>query len=463
MPMRTSDPFSATTCCGSPERYGVEPLAGCGGLELEGIQPHAPGIHLHVVVVGGGLIGLSTAYFLLRRGAAVTVVERRDGPGRETSFANGGMMTPSMAEPWNSPNVAAQLLRSIGRRDAPLVIRLRAVPSLRGWGIRFLCNSMPSRFDRNTVKNIKLSRYSIEACALVRQETGIAYERSPTGTLRIFRRVHSLEQAARRAEFLRNHGVSFEVLDRARTVSLEPALGDVAAQLAGSIYFRDDEVGNAQLFCEGVASAVRAAGGQLLFDTVVTGWRRRGARLDAALTAQHALTADAFVLAAGSYSPALVRSLGMRVPVQPAKGYSVTIPAPSGAPRVPVIDDALHAAVVPIGPSLRLVGTAEFAGFDLKVAPARMAALLALLDQLYPGIFARADHAAARSWTGLRPMSADGVPILGRTAIENLYINTGHGPLGWSMAAGSGRAVADLISGADPEIDLRDYSLARFS
>lgn len=417
---------------------------------------------MRVIVIGSGLLGLSTAYYLVRRGIEVTVIERREGPGLEASFANGSILTASMSEPWNSPTASYDLLRWLGRENTPLLIQLRALPAMWGWAVRFLCNSTRSRFDRNTIKNVRLILYSMQKLSMLRCEAKITYEERSVGTLRIFRDVAALGKAVKRADFLGAHGVAFQVLDVAGVIALEPALANIAGHLAGGIHYGSDETGNARLFCNALAAAVQRAGGRFLFGTAVNGWRVQGRCIGAVLTAGDALIADAFVLAAGSYSAGLARQIGLNVPVRPAKGYSVTIPAPTCGPQIPVVDDELHAAVVPVGASLRVVGTAEFAGFDLTLTPARISALLRFLDCVYPEIYSKLDRSAALPWAGLRPMSADGVPILGSTPIENLYLNTGHGHLGWSMAAGSGRAVADLIAGAAPEIDLDDYSLARF-
>lgn len=417
---------------------------------------------MHVVIVGSGLLGLCTAYFLRRHGFHVTVVDRRQGPGLEASFANGGMLIPSMPDPWNAPGVAGELLRSFGRQDAPLLLRTAALPSLFTWGIRFLRNSSRARFDRNTLKNMRLALYSLSITAEVRKATGISYHESACGTLRTFRENGALDQAAERAEWLRAHGLSSRALDVRQTIALEPALSDIARHLVGSIYYPGDETGDARLFCDGLAAAVESAGGRLLFGTEVLGWHKEGSRIQAVLTTAGSLAGDLFVLAAGSHSDALARKLGLPLAVRPAKGYSVTVPTSAQGPRLPVVDDGLHAAVAPLGATLRIAGTAEFAGFDVTVSAPRIACLLQLLQDIYPSLYSRIDRSAVTSWAGLRPMSADGVPILGKTPVPNLYLNTGHGHLGWSMAAGSGCAVADLIAGAPPQIDLQDYALSRF-
>lgn len=420
---------------------------------------------MRVVVIGSGLLGLSTAYFLRRQGGDVIVLETCSGPGLETSFANGGLLTPSMPEPWNAPGVWRELLRPRGAADsAPMVLRWRAVPSLMKWGMLFLQNSRQSCFEANTRKNVRLAIYSLETMARLRRDLAFDYQATFGGTLRIFRHAAALSEAVDRASWLNGvGGVQSRQVTAAEAVDIEPRLESLVDQIVGAIHYPDDETGDAQQFCRGIAAAADAAGVRLEYQTRVAGWKTHRNRVLAVQTNRGLVESDHFVLAAGSASAALAGELGIKLPVRPVKGYSLTCAMPPQGPRVPVIDDGMHAAVVPLGDRLRIAGTAEFAGFDRGVSPGRVENLLGLLRAIYPSIHAGLEHGSITAWTGLRPMSADGVPILGATRFVNLSLNTGHGHLGWTMAAGSGCALAASIMGQVPEIDIADYEVNRFA
>jgi D-amino-acid dehydrogenase len=427
-----------------------------------------------VIVIGAGLIGLTAAYFLRKCGYEVTVIDRRRGPGLETSFANGSLITPSMPEPWNSPGCWRVLLASLGRSDAPLQLRLRALPSLAGWGTAFLRNSSAERFRNNSVRNVRLALHSLAALAAIREETHLEYDASARGTLKLFRDDQALNHAWSAAEqLLRPEGLRFRRLSREETIALEPALEPVAAQLVGAIHYIIDETGDAYRFCVALTEHARKIGVEFCFDTSIArlvksqdGKRVRisgPARKGSSPAAEGAsLEADFYIVACGSYSARLLSQVGIHLPVRPAKGYSVTFPAAPGANtlRIPIVDDDMHAALVPVGNAIRVAGTAEFAGFDLTLRPERVRNVASLAQKILPR--AALDPATARAWCGLRPMSADGVPIIGKTPLENLWVSTGHGHLGWTLAAGSGRLLSELISGRVPSLDPAPYALTRF-
>ncbi len=420
---------------------------------------------MRIIVIGAGLLGLTTAWFLRRHGCDVLVIDREPGPGRETSFANGGMLHASQANPWNEPGVFRHALKMLGKEDAALLFRLRALPGMLGWGLRFIHHSQPARYLRNFEKNAHLARYSLSMMQELRAVVGTGYDYAARGTLKLFRDRAGVEAAARLCRQLADWGIVFEVVDGAGAVRLEPALAPIGERLSGGLYFPNDESGDAQRFCELLAAASAAQGVRFEYDSTVKRILRSDDRVLGLSTVAGAYhEADAFVLAAGSYSAPLARQLGLAVPVQPAKGYSITVScgAWSAPPALPVIDDSLHAAVCPLGGRLRVAGTAEFAGYDLRLTPSRIANLFSLLKQLYPAVESYLDPAQAQAWTGLRPMSADGVGIMGATPLRNLFLNTGHGPLGWTMAAGAGKLVADEIAGAPTALDLAPYRLARF-
>jgi D-amino-acid dehydrogenase len=415
------------------------------------------------LIIGSGLIGVSSAYFLSRRGWDVTVLDRQEGPGEETSFANGSLLTPSMPEPWNAPGSWRVLLKSVGRSDSALQLRLKALPGLAGWGAGFLRNSAPERYERNTIKSLKLALHSVEMMALIRRQTGIQYGYAASGTLRVFRDPASLGRAVIWAQRLRAEGLTYRPLTGSEVVALEPALQPIGGQLAGGIHYPADEIGNAYKFCVGLAEHARRAGVDFRFSTVVTGIEVRQGRVTAVLSGDERFTADRYVVAAGSYSPLLLKPLGVAVPVRPAKGYSITFdrPSPDSPFRVPVVDDDFHAVVTPLEDVIRVAGTAEFTGYDRSLPEERLRNLMTLVRLVLPAW--RLDRATAKPWCGLRPLSVDGVPIIGPTPIGNLWINTGHGPLGWTMAAGSGKLLSDLLTEDSPGVEPEPYALSRFN
>jgi D-amino-acid dehydrogenase len=417
---------------------------------------------MKVLIIGSGLIGLTTAWFLRRNGHEVAVIDRAEGPGQETSFANGALLTPSMAEPWNAPGCWRVLLGSLGRSDAAMQLRLRALPAMAGWGLRFLSNSRAAIFERNTVSNSRLALYALEVLQSLRQQTAVEYGRTARGSLKIFRDQASLDLASEALARTSAKGADFRTLSNRETAELEPALAPIADQLAGAIHYGADETGDAYRFCVALAEHAKQQGVDFRFGTEVTSLEVRSGRITAVVAGSERFEADRYVVAAGSYSTPLLRRVGVNLPVRPAKGYSVTFDDHQDRPSlgIPVIDDHWHAAVVPLAGAIRVAGTAEFAGFDLTLSQARIQNLLKLLREVLPR--ARIDLGTARPWCGLRPMSVDGVPIIGPTPISNLFVNTGHGHLGWTMAAGSGQLLADLVSGNVPSIDPAPYALTRF-
>lgn len=420
---------------------------------------------MRIVVIGAGLLGLTTAWYLRAHGCDVLVLDRASGPGRETSYANGGMLHASQVNPWNEPGVLRRALQMLGKEDAPLLFRLRALPGMFGWSLRFVYHSQPERYYRSFEKNAHLARYSLARMEELRAVVGRDYDYAATGTLKLFRDRAGVAAAAQLCRQLADWGIAFEVVDGPGAVRLEPALAPIGERLAGGLYFPGDEAGDAHRFCELLAAASATAGVRFEYGCSVQRLVRRGDRVLEIRDAEgRERVADAYVLAAGSYSAPLARQLGLRVPVRPAKGYSITVSSGgwTAAPRLPVIDDYLHAAVCPLGERLRIAGTAEFAGYDATVTPSRIANLVALLQRLYPEIGPYLDPQNVQPWSGLRPMSADGVGIMGATGLRNFFLNTGHGPLGWTMAAGAGKLVADEIVGARPALDLAAYRLARF-
>jgi D-amino-acid dehydrogenase len=413
------------------------------------------------VVIGAGLIGLCTAKALLDRGEPVHVLEAREGVALETSFANGGMLTPSLPEPWNDPGVHRHMAASLFDPKSSMKLHLHAVPSLFFWGMKFLRNSAPSRFYRACEDNFRLASYSLRCTQDVTKALNLKYSHGTGGTLSVFRTERDLKAKKLVSDRLAAIGMQYKLLDSDEIVALEPALGTVRKKLVAGIHFTDDEFGDARYFCQALANAVSEAGGKIDTDSRVTKLVHTKGRMTSVRTESGDVRTRRVVLAAGPFSRSLLRPLGVSLPIRPAKGYSVTIDAgQSGdSPQIPVLDDSMHAGVTPLDSRLRLVGTAEFTGFDTRIEQVRVDNLFDMLQALFPALDARIDRNKAKPWAGLRPMSADGKPIIGATDVEGLFVNTGHGHLGWTMAMGSGELLADLMHGNKPSIDPSPFAL----
>jgi D-amino-acid dehydrogenase len=415
-----------------------------------------------VIVIGGGLAGLASAYALHEAGYGVRVLERREDVALETSFANGGILTPSMPDPWNAPGVHWQLLRWLGREEAPMLLRPRAIPGYLGWGLRFLAASAPRSYHASMQANYRLCAYSVERLRAWRTALGLEYALGTLGTLEVYRNPQSFEQAVAEVRSLAPLGLVAEPLDPAATARLEPLLAEIRGDLVGAIHFPRDESGDALLFCRALRARLEARGVKVLVNTPVRAVRISAGRAVGAETEGGLVPGSHVVIAGGPWSTALLASCGVRVHVQPVKGYSLSVPIdPGTGPRHALADDSLHAVMTPLGATLRLAGTAEFSGWDLSLRPGRVQALWRLLAALSPTLSRTVDRSQARPWCGLRPMSADGRPYIGATPVAGLYVNTGHGHLGWTQAAGSASLLAQLISGAAAAIDPRPFALTR--
>ncbi|MDE2493067.1 MAG: D-amino acid dehydrogenase [Alphaproteobacteria bacterium] len=417
---------------------------------------------MKVVIIGAGIIGVSSAYALAKRGHDVIVIERRGAPGLETTYANGALLTPSMADPWNAPGCWKVLLGSLCREDSPLQLRLKALPSLTRWGPSFLKSANPVAFKRNRVKNLRLAQYSLNILGQWRAVTGISYCRSERGTLKLFRNHKAHEEALEVAAALADEGIQSRRLTLPELLAFEPALAPISKGIAGAILYPEDETGDAYQFCVALAERAKAEGAAFLFNQTVGPLRVEHGQLVCLDLVDQRLRADRYVIAAGSYISPLLQLSGLNLPVTPVKGYSLTVfdGLSHCALRAPLVDDSLHVVVVPLGSDLRVAGTAEFAGFDLSLRKARLSNLATQLSQILPIL--PMSTARIRPWCGLRPMSTDGVPIVSATPIANLYVNCGHGHLGWTTAAGSAELLADLLDEKAPTVDASAYSLARF-
>jgi len=418
---------------------------------------------MKITIIGAGLLGVTSAYFLAKEGHEVEVLDRQDGPALETSFANGGMLTPSMADPWNSPGILLTMIKSIGRNDSGFLLRLKAIPSLIGWGIKFLLNSSEEKFLSNMHISATLSCYSLNILKDLRNELNLDYDGLQTGSLKIFREKASMDDYAKLATHLSQHNMRYQILNPDELVEIEPSLEPIKNELCGGIYYPDDESGDAYKFTCEMARHAEELGVKFRYGITVEDIVMQGSKIEKLETNQGDRTAELFVLCAGSFSYLLGKKIGLNIPLRPAKGYSISVPIEgwNRGPKMPVVDDGFHAAITPIGNVLRVAGTAELTGFDDKLSQDRIDNLYNFLSEIYNDLSLSIDKASVKEWSGFRPMTTDGVPIIGKTPIDNLYLNTGHGPLGWTMAAGSAKILTDIVQGEKPALNPDIYNLSR--
>ncbi|MBI3546864.1 MAG: D-amino acid dehydrogenase [Gammaproteobacteria bacterium] len=416
---------------------------------------------MKILVLGGGVIGVTSAYYLQQAGHEVTLLDRQTDVGLETSYANGGQLSWGAGHPWAAPEIPWKALKWMFSAHSPLVLRPRWDPSLWLWLLKLLRNCTAARYAMNKERMLRLARYSHECLGALRQATGIHYQEHTHGILELFRDHDEMDKAARDAMLFKRWGVPCEILDRAACVAQEPALTTAQDKIVGGVHFAADETGDCNQFTRALATLAASQGVQFKFSTRIERLLASDQRLTGVLTDKGEVSADAYVLACGSYSPLLLRPLGINLPVYPVKGYSVSLPLSGAAALLGSVTDSSYKVVVTrLGDTLRGAGTAELAGYDLTLTPARCATITHVINDLFPGA---ADIGQAQYWCGLRPMTPDNPPILGTTPYQNLFLNTGHGTLGWTMACGSGKTIADIISGREPEINLYGLTLARFS
>ena len=417
---------------------------------------------MKILVLGSGVIGVTSAWYLARAGHEVTLVDRQPQPAMETSFANGGQVSWGAANPWAAPGIPGKALGWLFKQHAPLVLRPRLDPAMWRWLGQMLRNCTDARYLANKERQLRLARYSHGCLTELRNEIGLHYDQSTHGLLILYRSARDLEVAIREAQLLDRLGIAYRFLDRAACVAHEPALRDSQGKLAGGMLFPGDESGDCRRFTEELAARARPHGVKSLASTNVTRLVADGDRITRVVTDRGDLTADAYVLACGSYSPLLLKPLAVHLPVYPVKGYSITVPITNddAAPQGTLTDETYKVVITRLGNRLRAAGTAELCGYDLTLRPARLATLVHVVRDLFPSV---GNLTAAEPWAGLRPMTPDNPPVIGATPYQNLFLNTGHGTLGWTMACGSGRVLADLISGRTPEIDLTGLTLARFA
>ena len=412
---------------------------------------------MKIIVLGGGVIGVTTAYYLLKDGHEVTLIERRSGVAQECSHANGGFVAISQAVPWAAPGVPSKALGQMFRSDAPILIHAGQIPRMWRWGLAFMRAARAEPCWANTRHVLRLSLFSFEALKEIRADTGVAYDAVTGGALKLYSDQESLDEAVAVSERQRPLGLAFRVLDRKDCLDLVPALAPRIDALAGGIHFVDEEGGDCFKFTEGLAAWCREHGAVLGLDTTVERLEADGAQITGVRTDRGAFVADAYVLALGADSPLVMRPLGVRLPVIPVKGYSITVPrAPfPDAPLIPVVDEMRKFGMMPLPGRLRMSGLAEIAGYDTAPEPRRTRAFIAGFTGLFPQLHKCLEAAGeVRPFCCLRPVTPHGPPILGRSRFANLFYNVGHGHLGWTLAHGSAKAVAALVAGRDPGVDL---------
>jgi D-amino-acid dehydrogenase len=417
-----------------------------------------------VLVIGGGVVGATTALALAERDFEVTLIDKRDRLADDTSHANGGGVTPLHSEPWNGPGLPGTLLSHLGRSDAPWRLPLGSWPSLGGWGLRFLAQSRSSRFTANARANIRLGLYSLERLHAWRSRYGFEYAQTTTGSMQLYFSRPALDRAlATRRRLIEGLG-EVEPLAADEAVAREPALTPVAERLAGALFYARHESGDAAPFARCAAAEAERQGAQMRLGEAVSRIVCDQGRFKAVAVAAGSIEADACVIAAGPDTPRLLAPLGLRVPIRPVRGYSASFELDdAGAlPKLPLLDTARRFVTLRLGErGLRVAGLADFAGHRRAIPPKRMDVLLDSAQQLLPALSDRLTPAAGRLWAGLRPVTPDGRALLGETRIGDLYLNAGHGPMGWTMACGSAELIADLIEERPSALDPAPYCPSR--
>jgi D-amino-acid dehydrogenase len=414
-----------------------------------------------VLILGSGVIVVTSAYYLARAGHDVTVLDRQPEPALETSFANAGEVSPGYSSPWAGPGVPVKAVKWLLMKHGPLVIRPKLDPVMWLWLLKMLRNCTSARYAVNKSRMIPIAEYSRDSLRDLRRDIGIQYDERSQGTLQLFRYQAQLDGTGEDIAVLKQYGVPFEVLSREGCIAVEPALSGVKEKFVGGLRLPQDETGDCHMFTQALAKHAQALGVRFLFNTGIDRIVTEGGRVSGVATSAGLLQADNYVLALGSWSSRLVAPLGISLPVYPVKGYSITVPIKdaSGAPESTVMDESYKVAITRLGNRIRVGGTAEISGYSDKLYDARRATLDHSLTDLFPR---GGDLAKATFWSGLRPMTPDGPPVIGPTQYANLHLNTGHGTLGWTMSCGSGRVLADMLSGKKPDIDVSALSVDRY-
>jgi len=413
------------------------------------------------IVLGSGVIGVTAAYYLARAGHEVTVIDRQSEPAQETSFANAGEVSPGYSSPWAGPGVPVKAIKWLLMRHGPLVIWPKLDPVMWIWGMKLLRNCTAERYAINKSRMIPIAEYSRDCLRALRAEIGIKYDERSRGTLQLFRKQKQLDGTGDDIAVLKQYGVPYEVLDPAGCIAAEPGLAASTVRFVGGLRLPQDETGDCHMFTQALAAEAAKLGVRFMFNTGIDLLVAEGERITGVVTSAGLLQADAYVAALGSWSPRLLKPIGISIPVYPIKGYSITVPVidADGAPVSTVMDESYKVAITRLGDRIRVGGTAEISGYSASLDAARRATLDHSLTDMFPR---GGDLGKATFWCGLRPMTPDGRPVIGATRYPNLHLNTGHGTLGWTMACGSGRVLADLLSGRKPDIDTSELAMSRY-
>ena len=416
---------------------------------------------MKVVVLGAGIIGVTSAYQLAKAGHEVTVIDRQQGPALETSFANAGEVSFGYCSPWAAPGIPMKAIKWLFMHHAPLILRPKVDGAMLSWLVKMLSNCTSERYAINKSRMLRLADYSRISLAQLREETGIAYDERMQGTLQLFRTQQQLDASAKDVKALAADGIPYKVLDPEGCVGVEPALRHVRGKIVGGLLTPKDETGDCFKFTNALAAKAIELGVKFQYGTTIKGLDVQGEQARAVMTDRGRLNADAIVVALGSYSPLLLKPLGISLSVYPVKGYSLTIPITdaSRAPESTVMDETYKIAITRLGDRIRVGGMAEISGYTNDLGLARRRTLEHSVTDLFPG----GDVAKASFWSGLRPMTPDGTPVIGPTKIKGLFLNTGHGTLGWTMSSGSARVISDLVSGRKPDIDATDLAVSRYA
>ncbi|MBV1830783.1 D-amino acid dehydrogenase [Komagataeibacter sp. AV436] len=416
---------------------------------------------MKIIVLGSGVVGVTSAWYLAQAGHEVTVVDRQPEAGLETSFANAGQVSPGYSSPWAGPGVPLKSIKWLLMKYRPFVFWPMPDPHLWKWLVQMLENCTTSAYDRNKGRMVRIAEYSRDMLMDLRATTAITYDDRQQGTLQVFRTQKQLDGIAGDIRVLEQYNVPYQVLTREGCIEAEPGLAASAHKIVGGLRLPGDETGDAFLFTQRLAAKAAEAGVTFHYDTNIRAMTADGGRITGIETSRGRMVADSYVVSLGSYSPALVRRLGLDLPIYPVKGYSLTadIVNEQRAPVSTIMDETFKIGITRLGSRIRIGGTAELAGFSTRLRAPRRETLEHSVTDLFPG---GGNIPAARFWTGLRPMTPDGTPIIGRTKYDNLFLNTGHGTLGWTMACGSGKVLADIISGRMPDIPHEDLGIVRY-
>ena len=414
---------------------------------------------MRVVILGSGVIGVTSAYYLAQAGHDVTVLDRQPGPALETSFANAGQISPGYASPWAAPGIPLKAMKWMLQRHAPLSITPDGTLFQLQWMWQMLQNCNAERYAVNKERMVRLAEYSRDCFKALRAATGIEYEGRQQGTTQLFRTQKQLDDAAKDIQVLEETGVPYQLLNREQLVAAEPGLDQ--NKLVGGLRLPNDETGDCQLFTTRLSAMAEQLGVKFRYGVDITGLVTVGEEIKGVQCGAELVTADSYVVALGAYSTTLLKDL-VKIPVYPMKGYSITVPIvnAAAAPVSTILDETYKIAVTRFDDRIRVGGMAEIAGFDQRLNPRRRETLEMVVNDVFPGA---GDTASASFWTGLRPMTPDGTPIVGRTGLRNLFVNTGHGTLGWTMSCGSAQLLSDLISARRPAILSDDLSVSRYN